>query len=73
MKKYKVENLSATTPQSEQGKLITALKAVSGVQSAVLHPSSSEFEIKARTAQQPKRKDLAAAASEVGFALITND
>lgn len=69
MKTYKVPNLNSKTPQAEQGKLINALKGVAGVESAILHPTSSEFEIKGRGQEVPKLEEIAAAASKAGFSL----
>lgn len=69
MMKYKSPRLDAKTPQADKTKLVNALRAVQGVESAVLHPATHEFEIKARDKQQPKPADISAAASKAGFAI----
>lgn len=71
MKTYRVPNLTATTTEADQTKLVTALKAVKGVENAVLHPAQHEFEIRARDKEEPKRDEIAAAASKAGFALAS--
>ena len=70
MNTYKVPHLTPQTPQPERTKLLTALKGVHGVASATLIPESSEFTVKGRAKQQPKREDVERAASKAGFAVI---
>ena len=72
MTMYKTPTLSSKTPEAEQTKLVAALKAVSGVQSATLHLSTHEFEIKGADKKEPKREDVTAAASKAGFSVSKN-
>ena len=69
MKTYKVPGLNLQTPQEAKAKLVTALKAVHGVERATLNPSASEFRIEARPRDEPTEADIAAAASSAGFAV----
>jgi hypothetical protein len=69
MSKYKIGNLNVDTPRAAQGRLINALRTVTGVGSAVIHPNSSELEIIPRPQQQPERSAIAAAVSKAGFSL----
>lgn len=67
MKMYEVLTLTPATPALDQTKLTTALKAVHGVETVILHPKSNKFEIQARDKQEPKRASIAAAAAGAGF------
>jgi hypothetical protein len=69
MAKYKVSNLNAKTPTTEQSKLEKSLKAMNGVESVALHPETSEFSIFFRREQEPKKGELEAAVSMAGFSL----
>ena len=72
MKTYKVPGLSTKTPQTEQNKLIAALKAVGGVQGALLRPEANSFEITGKNDQTPKREAVASAVTSAGFKLADN-
>jgi hypothetical protein len=67
MEKYKVPTLTSSTPQAEQSKLLSALRGVKGVESAQLHPSTSEVAIGGKGQNSPKREEIATAASAAGF------
>jgi hypothetical protein len=69
MSTYKVNNLDSKTPQTDQAKLATAMKSVTGVESARVIADSSQIEIKGKGGKDPKRDELAAAASKAGFPL----
>lgn len=69
MNRYKVPTLTPNTPKTHKNKLMTALKQVSGVQSATLHPAAHEFQIEADTKHAPKRDEIASAARKAGFEL----
>ena len=62
---YKVTRLTSQTPQSDQQKLVTALKGVAGVEKVTLRPNSSEFEIDGKDECNPS--DIWAAAAKAGF------
>ena len=67
MEKYKVPTLTTNTPQADQTKLLKAIKDLRGVESAQLHPNTSEVAIKLKTENPPKREEIETAASRVGF------
>lgn len=67
MKKYKIPTLTTNTPQADQTKLLSALKGVKGVESAQLHPNTSEVAVTPKAQNAPKREEIATAASRVGF------
>lgn len=67
--KYKVSNLNAKTPTTEQSKLETSLRAMSGVESVTLHPEDGDFSIFFRREQEPQKGELEAAVSMAGFSL----
>lgn len=67
MQTFHSKTLTSATSKADQTKLVDALKAVRGVAAANLHIEKSEFEIKSRTDEQPKRDAILAAASKAGF------
>ncbi|MEZ4273085.1 MAG: hypothetical protein R3C68_17130 [Myxococcota bacterium] len=69
MSNYKVANFTSKTPESEQTKLKTSLKAMEGVQSVNLHPDKGEFSISCGTAQEPKQDVIKAAVQKAGFTM----
>lgn len=65
--KYKVPRLTSSTPEKDQKKLTSALKAVKGVDSIKLHTASGEVEISSKGDMSPKRSDIIAACQKAGF------
>lgn len=71
MKTYKVPTLTRETPEADQTKLLSALHGIKGVRSAQLNLAQNEISIAADSKQEPKRSDIDAAVSGVGFPLST--
>jgi hypothetical protein len=69
MQKYKAPSLNDKTSEADKSKLVSALKAVQGVESATLRPASHEFEIRGKDKQEPKRDAISAAAAKAGFTI----
>lgn len=69
MKRYQIPTLNEKTPQNDQSKILTAIKGISGVTKATLHPSTHEIEITGEDQAEPKREEIASAVSKVGFPL----
>lgn len=67
--KYKIINLSEKTTADQQSNLISELKRVSGVDTAILHLASKEMEIKPLETHQPIFAELTAAVVKAGFAM----
>ena len=69
MKKYQIPTLNPQTPKADQSKIVSAIENISGVSKAVLHLGSHEIEVSGRDQNEPKREDVASAASKIGFPL----
>ena len=69
MKKYQLPRLNEKTPAADQSRIVAAVKGVSGVTKAVLHPNSQELEVAGKDQTEPKREDIATAVSKIGFPL----
>lgn len=69
MKKYQIPKLNEKTPAADQSRIVAAVKDISGVTKAVLHPNSHELEVAGKDQSDPKREDIASAVSKIGFPL----
>ena len=69
MTNYKVTNFNDKTPNEQQKKLETTLKAIDGVETVKMHPAKNEISLAFRASKEPKKNVIQTAVSNAGFTL----
>lgn len=67
MSNYTITRLNDKTPSTDKEKLLAAIRAVPGVDKAVLHTDTHEVEIHGKPKHEPNRADVMAACKKAGF------
>lgn len=67
VKNYSVPRLTSKTPDGDQAKLMSAIRAVAGVESVSLNPGSHRFEVTSNGKQEPQKSEIEAASQKAGF------